>query len=102
MKTKKKSIVLKMEFDLVDWTDNSYVPSFSEISSTLKIISIYKQTPEVFTKNQTKILTSWLKKNSITKFVKAKELAEKHQALLEEDGQFAFGSMWIKRFNTNH
>lgn len=101
-RTKKKTIVIKMEFDLVDWVDDTYVPEFSEVASTLKIISIYRQTPEVFSKGQTKVINSWLKKNSIDKFVKAKTLAEHHQALLEEDAAIASDMMWVKRINMNH
>ena len=91
-----------MEFDLVDWLDDSHVPEFSEVASTLKVISMYKQTPESFTKTQTQVITKWLSKNSIEKFVKAKTLAEKHQAMLAEDSEFADALMWTKRINTNH
>jgi hypothetical protein len=101
-KQTKKTIVVKMEFDLVDWIDDTHVPEFSEVASTLKVISMYKQAPESFTKSQTKVITSWLNNNSIEKFVKAKNLAEKHQALLAEDAEFADALMWTKRINTNH
>jgi hypothetical protein len=98
----KKKIVMKMEFDLVDWTDDTHVPEFSEVSSTLKIISMYRQSPEAFTKGQTKVIVSWLKKNSVDKFIKAKNLAEYHQAILAEDAQFATEMMWTKRINRDH
>ena len=101
-KNRKKTIVIKMEFDLVDWTDDTYVPEFSEVASTLKVISIYRQAPESFTKAQTNMITKWLSKNSIDKFVKAKTLAEKHQAMFEEDCEFANDMMWTKRINMNH
>ncbi|MCI4435779.1 MAG: hypothetical protein JHC33_03065 [Ignisphaera sp.] len=101
-KQTKQTIVIKMEFDLVDWTDDTYIPAFAEVASTLKVISMYRQTPESFTKAQTGIITSWLKKNSVEKFVKAKMLAEKHQAMFEEDCEIANDMMWTKRVNTNH
>ena len=101
-KPSKKTIVLKMEFDLVDWTDDTHVPEFSEVASTLKIISIYRQAPESFNKAQTGIITSWLKKNSVEKFIKAKMLAEKHQAQFQEDCEFANDMMWTKRVNRDH
>ena len=91
-----------MEFDLVDWFDDSHVPEFSEVASTLKVISIYKQAPETFTKGQTKVITRWLEKNSIEKFIKAKNQAEYHQAMLSADAEFASDMMWTKRINMNH
>jgi hypothetical protein len=91
-----------MEFDLVDWLDESHVPDFSEVASTLKIISMYRQTPEAFNKGQIKAITQWLNKNSVPKFVNAQRQAERHQALLDEDAQFASDMMWTKRINTNH
>ena len=102
MRQNKKTITVKMEFDLVDWLDDTTVPEFSEVSSTLKIISMYRQTPEVFTKGQTKLIARWLNKNSVEKFLRAKFVAEKHQAMLAEDGEFANDMMWTKRINTNH
>ena len=102
MTSAKKTIVIKMEFDLVDWCDDKYVPEFSEVASTLKVISMYKQCPESFTKSQTKSITKWLSKNSIEKFIKAKHTAERHQALLEQDSEFAEELMWTRRINTNH
>lgn len=102
MKTKKKEIVIKMSFDLVSWTDDTTVPAYSDVSSTLKIISLFRQTPEVFTKGQTKIIDSWLKKNSVEKFVAAKINAEKHLAILQQDNDFATEMMWTKRINQNH
>jgi hypothetical protein len=102
MKATKKKIVIKMEFSLVDWLDDTTVPAFDEVTETLKIISMYKQSPEAFNKAQTKIITRWLNKNSVTKFLKAKAQAEYHQALLEEDGQIATEMMWTKRINMNH
>ena len=102
MTSTKKTIVVKVEFDLVDWCDDKYVPEFSEVASTLKVISMYKQSPDIFTKGQTKHITNWLSKNSIEKFVKAKYAAERHQALLEQDAEFAEEIMWNRRINTNH
>ena len=52
MRQNKKIIVLKMEFDLVDWKDDTYVPSYDEISSTLKVLSAYRQEPEGFTRGK--------------------------------------------------
>jgi len=102
MRQNKKIIVLKMEFDLVDWKDDTYVPSYDEISSTLKVLSAYRQEPEGFTKSQTKIITKWLKENSIEKFLKAKQLAERHQAMLAEDNEISSDYRFFKRLNTNH
>ena len=98
----KKTIIVKMEFDLVDWIDDTHVPPFEEVASTLKVISIYKQAPETFTKGQSKVIDKWLSKNSIDKFVKAKNLAEYHQALLAADGEIASEMLWTKRINMNH
>ena len=101
-KLSKKTIVVKMEFDLVDWADDTYVPNYDEIASTLKLISMYKHEPEGFNKAQVKIINKWLKENSVEKFLKAKTLAERHQAMLAEDGEIANDMMWTKRINTNH
>lgn len=102
MKPTKKKIVIKMEFSLVDWLDDTTVPAFNEVVETLKIISIYRQNPEAFNKVQTKIIDRWLTKNSVVKFLGAKAKAEYHQALLEEDGAIANEMMWTKRINMNH
>ena len=102
MKPTKKTITISMEFDLVDWLDDTHIPDFSEVASTLKVISIYRQSPEAFTKGQTKSITRWLSKNSVEKFIRAKYSAERHQALLDKDAQFATELMWTKRANTNH
>ena len=102
MKPIKKILVIKMEFDLVDWFDDKHIPEFSEVASTLKVISMFRQAPESFTKGQTNSIKRWLQKNSIEKFVKAKVAAEKHQALLEQDEEFATEIMWTRRTNTNH
>lgn len=99
---KKKTIVIKMQFDLVDWVDDNHVPPFEEVASTLKVISIYKQAPETFTKGQSKVIDKWLSKNSIEKFQLAKARAELHQAILVEDGAIAADMMWTKRINMNH
>ena len=101
-KQNKKIVVVNMEYDLVNWPDDTYIPNYLEISSTLKLISMYKREPEGFNKTQTKIITKWLKENSVEKFVKAQTLAEKHQAMLAEDGEIANDMMWTKRINTNH
>ncbi len=98
----KKIIVVKMQFDLVDWRDDTYIPNYEEIASTLKIISIFKGEPSCFNKAQSKIISKWLKENSVEKFVKAKVLAEKHQAMLAEDCELADAIMWTKRINMNH
>lgn len=91
-----------MQFDLVDWLDDTHVPAFEEVASTLKIISIYKQAPETFTKGQSKAIDKWLSKNSIEKFLRAKLKAELHQAILAEDNAIASDMMWTKRINMNH
>ena len=102
MKQTKRTLVLKVGFTLVDWVDDTHVPEFCDVAETLKIISMYRQTPEVFTKGQTKIINKWLTKNSVEKFLKAKHQAEKHQAMLAEDGEIASDMMWSRRLNTNH
>ena len=102
MKALKKTIVIKMEFDLVDWVDDKYIPPFAEVASTLKIISMYKQSPEAFNKAQVKHITRWLSKNSVEKFVSAHNQAERHLALLQAEGQLATEFMWTKRINMNH
>ena len=102
MKSPKKTLVIKMEFDLVDWLDDKYIPEYSEVASTLKVISLFRQAPETFTKGQTKVIDRWLSKNSIEKFLRAKFTAEKHQVILEKDEEFATEMMWTKRVNTNH
>ncbi|MCI4437620.1 MAG: hypothetical protein JHC33_12510 [Ignisphaera sp.] len=102
MKITKKKIVIKMEFDLVDWLDDTTVPAFAEVASTLKIISMYNQSPEAFNKRQVKDITRWLNKNSVEKFVNAQKQAERHQALLKAEGQLAAEFMWTKRINTDH
>jgi hypothetical protein len=91
-----------MEFSLVDWLDDTTVPAFSELSETLKVIFMYRQSPEAFNKAQTKIIDRWLNKNSIDKFVSAQKQAERHQALLKAEGQLAAEFMWTKRINTDH
>lgn len=99
---KKSSIVLKINFELVDWMDNTTVPNFAEISSTLKVISYFQQTPEIFTKGQTKLVIGWLKRNSVDKFITAKHTAEHHQELLNQDLELTSEFLWTKRINMNH
>jgi len=101
-KITKRTITLKMEFDLVDWLDSSYVPAFDELASTLKIISLFNQNPSTFDADQTKIITQWLTKNSVEKFSQAYNDAIRHQALLKEEGSRAWDSMWTRRTNVDH
>jgi hypothetical protein len=102
MKSTKKTIVIKMEFDLVDWLDDTTVPEFADVASTLKVISMYKQAPEAFNKAQSKVIDRWLNKNSVEKFMSAQKQAERHLALLQAEGQLATEFMWTKRINMNH
>ena len=101
-KQNKKTLIVRMEFDLVDWFDDTTVPTFDEIASTLKVISMYKREPEGFNKSQTKIINNWLKENSVEKFITAKTQAERQQAMFAHDIEFATDMMWSKRINVNH
>ena len=66
---------------LRDWSASL---DYQQVTETLNLVFFYKKEPGKIPKKYYKSLNSWLKEENLSKFVKYKEDAERHQLLLSK------------------